>query len=126
MKLKTRKALQSHLHLNGTFINSPPESVVFRGHLVVLVLLLLEILEPLLLGHQLLLLHLYLLLLPGRHLAELDGGGLGVEGGVRRDHEVGRVLQRRRRVHYVVRLVLVDVEGSRADPVVLEELRSWK
>ena len=58
--------------------------------------------------------------LAGGHLPQLDGGGLGVEGGMRRDHEVGRVLQRRRRVHYVVGLVLVDVEGGRADPVVLK------
>ena len=38
---------------------------------MVLVLLLLEVLQPLLLGHQLLLLSLDLLLLAGRHLPQL-------------------------------------------------------
>ena len=64
------KAHQSATALTAVS-NSPPESVVFRGHLMVLVLLLLEVLEPLLLGHQLLLLHLYLVLLPRRHPTEL-------------------------------------------------------
>lgn len=43
---------------------------------------------------------------------------------MRRDHEVGRVFQRRRGVHDVVRLVLVHVQGRRADPVVLEDEES--
>ena len=58
-------------HYTALNISPPPESVVLGGHLVVLVLLLLEVLQPLLLGHQLLLLRLDLLLLAGRHLPQL-------------------------------------------------------
>ena len=49
----------------------PPESVVLRSHLMVLVLLLLEVFQSLLLRHQLLLLHFYLLLLPRCHFSQL-------------------------------------------------------
>ena len=48
----------------------PSEFIIFRLHVVLLELLLLQVLEPLLLRHQQLLLLLDLLLLTSRHLSE--------------------------------------------------------
>ena len=50
---------------------SPAQAVVLGGHLVLLVLLLLQVLQPLLLGDQVGLLSLDLLLLPCCHLSQL-------------------------------------------------------
>ena len=58
--------------------------------------------------------------LAGGHFSEFDDGGFWVEGRVRRHDEVGRVFERRRRRHQVVRLALVDVESGCADAVVLQ------
>ena len=49
----------------------PPESVVFRSHLMMLILLLLEVFQSLFLRHKLLLLHFDLLLLPRCHFSQL-------------------------------------------------------
>jgi len=52
-------------------IPEPPKSFVFRGHLVVARLLLLQKSQALFFGHQQLVLRVYLVLLPAGHLLKL-------------------------------------------------------
>ena len=61
-----------HCKNSGTYLLSqPPQPLVLRGHLPALVVLLPQVLEPLLLGDEHLLLRLDLRLLPVRHLLQL-------------------------------------------------------
>ena len=63
--------MTNNIKLHWLVSNIPPESVVFRSHLMMLILLLLEVFQSLFLRHKLLLLHLDLLLLPRCHFSQL-------------------------------------------------------
>ena len=69
--MKPNTPSKSHKHTKVREKCSPAQPVVLGGHLVLLILLLLQVLQPLLLGHQVGLLGLDLLLLPCCHLSQL-------------------------------------------------------
>ena len=63
--------MTNNIKLHRLVSTLPPESVVFRSHLMMLIFLLLEVFQSLFLRHKLLLLHLDLLLLPCCHFSQL-------------------------------------------------------
>ena len=81
MRCKIKKITYARIHKCTSYLLSqPPQPLVLGGHLSPLVVLLPEVLEPLLLGDEHLLLRLDLRLLPVRHVLQLVGAQVRQSG----------------------------------------------
>ena len=99
-----KPTVQGILSLSTCLLSQPPQPLVLRGHLPPLVVLLPEVLEPLLLGDEHLLLRLDLRLLPVRHVLQLVGAQ------VRQSGIAAPWRHRRRVLLLLLRMLLLRVE----------------
>ena len=109
MRCKIKKITYARIHKCTSYLLSqPPQPLVLGGHLSPLVVLLPEVLEPLLLGDEHLLLRLDLRLLPVRHVLQLVGGEVRQSGAAPSSSSSGR----RRRVLLLLGVLLVRVQSA--------------